>query len=148
VADIEWTPDSEGSSGGSDASTLTLGSPRPDPANRFFEVVPDYLHIGPRKTALDRRLHVFTFREDYTVHVVIRHLAPSQWGLALELKRHLIAGGLVTLNTDDLDDASYENVQLAPGTTPEIKNDDDDRQHFSFTVDLAGDDPILVNYDG
>jgi len=143
MADIEWT-EGEGSS----ASTMSLGSPRPDPANRFFECVPDYVPIGPSKTALDRTIHTFRFREDYTVRVVIKHLAPSQWADALALKKHLLDGGLVTLNTDDLDSNSYSNIQLAPGTVPEIKNDDDERQHFSFTVTLADDDAIVVNYDG
>ena len=143
MADIEWT---EGT--GSDATTMNLGSPRPDPANRFFEVVPDYIHVGPQKVALTRAIHVFTFREDYTVSVVIKHLSPSQLETALTLKKHLITGGTVTLNTDDLDDAQYTGLQLAPGTTPEIRNDDDERQHFSFACVLADDDPITVNYDG
>ena len=143
MADITWT---EGV--GSEATELSLGSPRPDPANRFFEVVPNYVMVGPRKVALTRAIHTFVFREDYTVHLVIKHLSPSQHETALLLMAHLISGGLVTLNTDDLDDASYSNLQLAPGTTPTLKNDDDDQQHFSFTVDLAGDDPITVNYDG
>jgi hypothetical protein len=142
MADIEWI---EGE--GSEATTMNLGSPRPDPANRFFEVVPDYVLIGERKVALSRAIHTFVFREDYTVHVVIKHLSPTQHATALMLKKHLINGGLVTLNTDDADDAVYPDLQLNPGTTPEIANDDDERQHFSFTVDLAGDDPITVNYD-
>jgi hypothetical protein len=55
---------------------MSLGSPRPDPANRFFEVVPDYVHIGPIRVAMTREIHAFTFREDYTVSVTIRHLSP------------------------------------------------------------------------
>jgi hypothetical protein len=143
MADITWT---EGE--GSEATTLSLGSPRPDPANRFFEVVPDYQHIGPIKVALTRAIHAFTFREDYTVSVVIKHLSPTQLETALLLKAHLMTGGLVTLNTDDVDGATYTNIQLAPGTTPDIANDDDERQHFSFSCVLADDDPITVNYDG
>lgn len=143
MADITWT-----SGEGSEATTLTLGSARPDPANRFFDVTPDYVHVGPQKAALTRALHVFTFREDYTLRLTIKHLAPPQMALALELKKHLIAGGLVTVNTDDLDDAVYADVQLAPGTSPEIANDDDERQHFSFAVVLASDEPMRVNYDG
>jgi hypothetical protein len=143
MADISWV---EGE--GSEAEAMSLGSPRPDPANRFFDVVPDYQHIGPIKTALDRSIHAFTFREDYTVSVTIRHLSPTQLETALLLKAHLMTGGLVDLNTDDVDSATYEDIQLAPGTVPEIRNDDDERQHFSFSCVLADDSPITVNYDG
>jgi hypothetical protein len=139
MARIDW---------GVGSVTDTLGSPRPDPANRFFEVVPDYVHVGPIKTAMTRAIHAFTFREDYTVSVTIKHLSPDLLEDALALKKWLITGGLVTLVTDDLDSAEYDELQLAPGTTPEIKNDDDERQHFSFSCVLAGDDPITVNYDG
>jgi hypothetical protein len=52
------------------------------------------------------------------------------------------------MTTDDLDSNSYSGLTLAAGTTPEIKNDDDERQHFSFSVVLAGDEAIVVNYDG
>jgi hypothetical protein len=141
MANITWT---EGT--GSDATVMTLGSLRPDPANRFFEVVSDYQHIGPIKVALTRAVHAFTFREDYTVAVTIRHLQPAQLTTALTLKRHLMTGGTVTLNTDDVDGATYSDIQLAPGTTPDIKNDDDDRLHYSFTCVLVDDSPITVNY--
>jgi hypothetical protein len=139
MADITWEDGSV---------PMSLGSPRPDPANRFFEVVPDYQHIGPIKVAMTRAIHAFTFREDYTVSVTIRHLSPAQWEDALALKQWLMTGGEVTLNTDDVNGASYEELQLAPGTTPEIANDDDERQHFSFSCVLASDDPITVDYDG
>jgi hypothetical protein len=139
MADIEWTDGSV---------PMSLGSPRNDPANRFFEVVPNYEHVGPIRVALTRAIHAFTFREDYTVSVVIKHLHPSQEEDALALKRWLMIGGEVTLNTDDVNGASYSSLQLAPGTTPEIANDDDERQHFSFTCVLASDDPITVDYDG
>ena len=131
-----------------ESSPTVLGSPRPDPANRFFDVVPDYVPVGPSKVALTRAIHVFRFREDYTVSLTIRHLTPSQLEDALYVKKWLMDGNTVTLNTDDLDTAIYTGLQLAPGTTPEIRNDDDERQHFSFACVLAGDDPITVNYDG
>ena len=131
-----------------ESSPLTLESPRPDPANRFFEVVPNYAHIGPLKVALTRAIHAFTFREDYTVSVTIRHLSPSQWEDALLMKQWLMTGNAVTLTTDDVDGNTYTGLTLAPGTEPEIANDDDERQHFSFTCVLVDDDPIVVNYDG
>src|SRR5690349_24632860 len=116
VARIDW---------GVGSVTDTLGSPRPDPANRFFEVVPDYQHIGPQKVALTRAIHVFTFREDYTVAVTIKHLDPTLLEDALALKKWLITGGDVTLVTDDLESNTYSGLTLAPGTTPSITNDDD-----------------------
>lgn len=143
MADITWT---EGE--GSEATTLSLGSPRPDPANRFFECVPNYLHVGPRRVAMTRAIHAFTFREDYTLRLVMKHLAPSQLALAQALKKHLMTGGAVTANTDDLNDASYDALTLAPGSEPEIRNADDEQQYFEMEMILAGDEPMAVDYDG
>jgi len=139
MARIDW---------GVGSVTDTLGSPRPDPANRFFDVVPDYQHIGPIKVALTRAIHAFTFREDYTVSVTIKHLSPDLLEDALALKQWLMTGGAVTLVTNDVDSNEYDGLTLAPGTEPTIQNDDDERQHFTFTCVLADDDPIIVNYSG
>lgn len=137
MARIDW---------GVGSVTDTLGSPRPDPANRFFDVVPDYQHVGPTRVALTRTIHAFTFREDYTVSVTIKYLPSSLLADALALKQWLVTGNTVTLVTSDLDSAEYSGLQLAPGTEPSITNDDDERQHFSFSVILASDSPITVNY--
>lgn len=131
-----------------ESSPTVLASPRPDPANRFFECTPNYVHVGPIKTTLARTIHAFTFREDYTLSLTIRHLSPDQWEDALAVKQWLMTGGTVTVDTDDLDSNTYSGLTLAPGTEPEIKNDDDERQHFSFACVLADDAPIVVNYDG
>jgi hypothetical protein len=139
VARIDW---------GAGSVTNTLGSPRPDPANRFFDVNVDYKHIGPIKVALTRAIHAFTFREDYTVSVTIKHLSPSVSDDALELKQWLMTGGDVTLVTDDVDGNAYTGLTLAPGTEPVFKLDDEERQHYSFTCVLTDDSAITVNYDG
>ena len=131
-----------------ESSATVLESPRPDPANRFFEVTPNYDHIGPIKTTLTGALHAFTFREDYTVSFVIRHLSPTVEEDALYMKRWLMTGGTVTMTTDDLDNATYTGLTLAPGTVPEFKQDDDERQHYSFSCVLRDSSPITVNYDG
>jgi len=131
-----------------ESSPTTLESPRPDPANRFFDVVPNYEHVGPIRATLTGALHAFTFREDFTVSFTIRHLSPDQWADALAMKQWLMTGGAVTMTTDDRDGNVYTGLTLMPGTTPEIRNDDDERQHFSFSCVLRDDDPIVVNYDG
>ena len=142
MAEIQWgSPDSSG------ALPYALGSLRPDPANRFFDLVPDYSPIGPRVTTLDRTQHLFALREDYTAKLTIRHLQPSQLATALALKAWLIAGGEVAVITDDVDGNEYA-CTLRPGTTPTITNDDEGRQHFSFSCELAGDDPVVVDYSG
>ena len=101
-----------------ESSPVVLGSLRPDPANRLFDCVPNYEHIGPIRVALTRAIHAFTFREDYTLAFTIKHLAPSQLDDALYMKQYLMTGGAVTLNTSDVDSASYTGLTLAPGTTP------------------------------
>jgi len=143
MANISWT-----SGVGSAAVTLTLGSPMPAPANRFFEYTPDYDFTGESKVALTGIIQTFKFREDYSVSIMIRHLLPNQHSLMLMLKKHLMDGGEVTLNTEDLDTAVYENVTLMPGTKPQIKNDEDELQEFSFAVILRSDSEITINYDG
>lgn len=139
MASIDW---------GVGSVTDTLRSPRPDPANRFFSVVPNYQHIGPIRVAMTAAIHAFTFREDYTVAVTIRHLSPDSWTDALDLKKWLMTGNSVTLTTNDIDGNVYSGLTLAPGTEPEIRNDDDERQHFSFSCVLRDDSAILVNYNG
>lgn len=140
MAEIQYgTPDSSGDYPNS------LGSPRPDPANRFFEYVPDYVVTGPRRTALDGTQHVFTLRADYTARLAIRHLPPSSLDEALALKVWLIEGGTVRVVTDDATSATY-TATLKPGTTPEIVNEDDGRQHFAFRCELAKSTAILVDY--
>jgi hypothetical protein len=139
VADITWEDGSV---------PMSLGSPRPDPANRLFDVTPKYEHVGPIKTAMTQARHTFTFSEYYTLAFTIKHLSPAQWEDALALQRWLTIGETVTLNTDDLDSNSYSGLQIAPGTTVDIANDDDERQHFSFSCTLMDTTPIVVNYDG
>lgn len=133
-----------------ESSPVTVGSLRPDPANRFFQVVPDYQHVGPVRTALDGEDHAFTFREDYTLSFVIQHLSPSQMADALYMKQWLMTGPnhFVTLTTGDADNAVYTGLKRAPGTAVEIRNDDDERQLFSFSCTLMSSSPITVNYSG
>lgn len=140
MASISW--DTEASDGGK-----ILASPRPDPGNRFFAYKPDGSPIGPRRTALGNGVqHVFPFRRDYYAHLEIHHLAPSQLGDALELQQWLIDGGVVTVSSDDVNGAEYENLTLRPDTTPDIDNADDTLQRFSFTCDLRSSSPILIDY--
>lgn len=141
MASIQYgTPDSSGDYPNS------LGSPRPNPANRFFGYAPDAARIGPRRTTLgDGATYQFGFRTDYYAHLEIHHLAPSQMGDALDLKLALLNGETVRVVTDDADSSAY-TCTLKPGTEPTITNDDDQRLLFSFACDLRSADPILVNY--
>src|SRR5262245_45101706 len=102
MADISWT---EGT--GSSAMAMSLGSLRPDPGNRLFDVNPDYVHIGNIRTTLAQVERAFTFGDYYTLAFTIKHLLPSQHEAALLLKRHLTKGGTVTLTTDDVDGNTY-----------------------------------------
>lgn len=142
MAGIRW--DVDASDGGQE-----LASPRPTPADRFWAFVPDVSILGPRReTVGDGEEYVYELRaERYDAHFEIRHLAPSQLALALALKLWLLRRGEVTVVTDDVDGAEYEGLKLKPGTTPEIVNDDDVRQHFTFRCDLRSASAILVNYD-
>lgn len=140
MASISW--DTAASDGGE-----TLASPRPDPANRFFDWEPDIVVVGHRNTAVSNaEQYLVKFRTDYCVRVSIRHLVPSLLSLALDLKKWLIEGGEVTLTTDDANSATYDELTLRAETTPTITNEDDNRQHFTFTCELRSADPILIDY--
>lgn len=141
MASIQYgTPDSGGD------YPESLSSPRPDPASRFFEFTPDTQKIGPRRAALgDASIHEFRFRRDYLATVAVRHLRPSQLASALALKDWLTGGGTVRVVTGDSDGNVYV-CKLKPGTDPTITNDDDRRQHFSFSCELRSSTAILVNY--
>lgn len=143
MAEIQFgTPDSSG------VYPLSLGSLRPDPANRFFEWVPDIQIIGPRRTTLgDRLQHLFAFRTDYSAKLTIKHLHPSQLDTALQLKWWLMSGYVVKMVSGDAT-SSYATATLKPGTEPEIVNDDDIRQHFLFRCELAQSAVgILIDYE-
>lgn len=140
MASIEFgTPDSSGDYPNS------LASPRPTPADRFFSFAPDVVPVGPRRTALDGTTYQFRFRRDYTGHLEIRHLSPSQLTTALDLKEALLNGESVNVVTSDSDSHEYV-CTLKPGTEPTITNDDDGRLHFTFACDLRSASKILVTY--
>lgn len=142
MASISW--DTDASDGGN-----TLGSPRPDPANRFFAVKLDYDFAGPLRNAVGNAApHAFKFREDYFVGLEIRHLPPSAQTTALDLKTWLMDGGVVTITTDDVDDNEYEGLTLRPGTKPEFELADEARQHWTFRCELRSASRILIDYSG
>lgn len=142
MANIQWTVGT-----GSDATTLTLGSLRTSPANRFFDATPDYDPVGDIEVAMDGQIHTFLFREDFLLNIVIQHLRSGQQLLMVELKQHLMNGGEVTVNTEDSANQSFSNVKLAPGTKPEIRKTDELRNLYSFTVSLMKSSAMTVNYD-
>ena len=142
MASISWT---EGE--GSGASTVTLESPRPAPGNRFFDTVSDYDPVGDAEVTLTGETHTFLFREDYLLSLTIKHLRPAQYANMLACKRHLMNGGEVTITTDDASATTYSNVRLAPGTKPEIKMNDDNRNLRDFSCVLVKSSALTVNYD-
>lgn len=124
-----------------------LASPRPTPANRFWEFTPDVDIAGPRATAIgDASQHTFVFRTDYTGTFVLRHLPDSAQATMLALKLWLINGGAVTVRTDDADDAEYDGLTLKPETTPTIALEDDIRRHWRFACELRDANPITLDY--
>jgi hypothetical protein len=142
MANIQWTVGV-----GSDASTLTLGSLRTSPANRFFDATPDYDPVGDTEVAMDGQIHTFLFREDFLLNLVLQHLRSGQQLLMVELKQHLMNGGEVTVNTEDATNQVFTGVKLAPGTKPEIKKSDELRNLYTFTVSLMKNSAMTVDYD-
>lgn len=142
MAEIQFgTPDSGGD------YPESLASPRPTPADRFWDFTPNYSIVGPDKAALgDASIHTFVFREDYTAVLEIRHLAPSQLETALALMKALINGETVRVVTSDADSNVYLCTRK-PGTVPTITNADQSRQHFTFRCELRAAEPILIDYD-
>lgn len=135
------TPDSGGD------YPYSLASPRPDPANRFFDFRTDVMRVGPRRTTLgDAVQHTFAFRTDYVARLSVRHLAPSAESTMLALKLWLMDGGAVRVITRDGNAAVYTGLTLRPGTEPTIDLEDETRQHWKFSCELRHTSAITVDY--
>lgn len=97
--------------------------------------LPDVMDIGPNRAALDGSVYQFAFRTDYTASIEISPVRPADLATVQRLKRHLLAGNAVTLNTGDGGSRSF-TCKLAPGTMPEIAFRDQRLADYAFRAVL------------
>lgn len=115
---------------GAGAATLTNPSPR------FSSWIPDVdpwadrEHIEATKATVE-----FLLTDRAVVSFSITQLGPSQQATILRLKRHLMAGGTVTVRTEDLAARTY-TCGLRSGTLPQIGYDPE-RMHYSISLELV-----------
>ncbi len=109
--------------------------------------LPDAMDIGPNRATLDGSIYQFAFRTDYTASVEISPVRPADLAVVQRLKRHLMAGNSVTLNTGDGAARSY-TCKLAPETTPEISFRDQRLFDYAFRCVLRNtvSSPLHADY--
>lgn len=124
------------------AVTITAKAPR------FLSWTPGYDVIGDVVESLGTgATFAFEFRHDHTCQFAVNEIPAADFAKMQRLKAHLIAGGQVTVNTDDLAARSYTAIR-APGTFPEWEWDP---TLMRFTLRLAvkntADAPMLCVYE-
>lgn len=97
----------------------TLESPMPGThGKRFWRFEPGWSDEAARAVSVGTgATSVLQYREDYTAEVEIRNLDSSDISIALRLKKHLMAGGTVTVTLSDQSSHVY-TCRLQPGTVP------------------------------
>jgi hypothetical protein len=129
---LQWT-DASG------AATLTNG--KPAPGDRFTAWTPFTAPIGPRYAALGTGvLFSWAHRIDYGASFQLVEIPRTSLDLVMRLVRHLIAGGVVTVNTGDSAARVY-SAGLRPETEPRLERSD--RQNIEYTLSLE-----LINRTG
>lgn len=104
------------------------------PVPRFQNWVPDTAMIDDRQVALGTGITVsFLFRIDAYASFEVPYLKPADLALVMRLKRALILGVPVTVNTEDLSARSY-TVTVKPGAEPSIEFTD--RTQLEYTLKL------------
>lgn len=127
---------------GTGAATLANVSPR------FSSWVPDVEPWADREYIPATRGTVeFAIAEAAVVSFSMTQLPPSAQALILRLKRHLLAGGIVTVRTEDLAARTY-TCGLREGTIPAIGYNPQ-TMHYSISLELVRIgfvDPMLCIY--
>lgn len=105
-----------------DGGELTNGAPAP--GDRFRGWIPISIPIGPLHHALGTGIpYKWTHRDDYGAKFSLPYIPNSEQDTCAQLIRHLLKGGLITVNTGDDDNNTYD-CYLWPGSTPELSPPD------------------------
>lgn len=114
--------------------TATLTNGKPAPTDRFRGWTPDTAIIGPSEEASGTGdLFTWAFRTDYLVTFQLEAIPAASLTTLMRLKRWLLSGGAVTVNTGDVASRSY-TCKMPKGKPPEITYDPEFKE---YTVRLT-----------
>ncbi len=104
----------------------------------FMNWTPDSNFIGESQVPVgDNVTYTFAYRPaDEVATFDIGQIANTELRLALRLKKWLVRGGQITINTRDSESRVY-TARVAPGTTPELKMTDPIELEYTLTVHVT-----------
>lgn len=123
---------------GTGAATLTADSQLLPPLDRFWNwtpIVPDAEGVADTKVSLTGVTHRWSYRSDYGASFELRRISSESLAIAERLKRWLEAGNTVTVNTGDVDSATY-TCRLYPGSTPTLTLADEGMRWYTLALTL------------
>jgi hypothetical protein len=124
--------------------TVTIPSTVPT----FGNWVPDVDEIGDRQTGLGTGdQFLFGYRTDYIAAFEMPNIPALALGDLVRMKRWLLRGGLLTVNTDDAASRVF-TVKLRAGTTPSWTLADRRLREYTLTLEVCNvaPYPMLVDY--
>lgn len=132
--------------------SASLACSWPTPANRFRSYAPDVADKQDVAHGLGTgRRHVYTYADIYTAAIELPGILKSDLDIAVRLKKHLLAGGLVTLTSDDGNSTSYTDCALAEGSDVTIELEDRQMLEYVVRATFVSQDsppvPLLFEYD-
>lgn len=124
------------------AGTTTLTNGVPAPGDRFRGWTPRRTPVGAAETSLGTgRRHMFAFRYDRTATFTLAEIPMASLGTVVRLMAALLAGGTVSVATNDNAARVYSTCGLAEGAVPELAQQDAGNLTYTLTltlVNLAG----------
>jgi hypothetical protein len=81
--------------------------------------------MGPTATALGTgRVTRFVFRTDFGATFSMRDIPNTAFATMLRLQAHMLAGGIITVTTNDATNRTYNNCAIAPESDVVITQQD------------------------
>lgn len=121
---------------GTGAASITMSDDGKTTA-RFNRWRPLSNTIGERANALgDGRLYQFVHRVDYRVSFEMPRIPYTQQGILHRFMLHAYSGGIFEVHTDDLNNRSYAECQLAPEASVEVSDPDPENLEYTLQLDV------------
>jgi hypothetical protein len=124
---------------GTGSATLTSDSQLLPPHDRFWAWTPlsptTETEAASEVVSLTGVTHQWAYRSDYGASFELRRIAEGSLAIADRLIRHLKTGNTVTVNTGDLDSATY-TCRLMPGSTPQRTLADEAMRWYTLALSL------------
>lgn len=133
---------------GTGAATLTADSQLLPPLDRFWGWTP----INPTEESADTKVsltgvtHEWAYRTDYGAAFELRRISSESLSVVERLIRWLRSGNTVTVNTGDVDSATY-TCRLFPGTVPSVTLADEGMRWYTLVLSLKNTSAAVMGCD-